>query len=180
MCLLFRAQAGNPCGFLSSSSLCTSLLCRSLPCSFKLPWSPHFQLCPLLNWKSLSCVRLFAILWNSPWNSPGQNTRDGSCSLLQGIFPTQGSNPGLWHCRWILSQLSHPRNPRFHQTLLGFLVPQLCSKTLLRLEAKVSWPTCGTHPVYLLSKLNVLHYLLSTVWKSVVSCIFVCFFSFEN
>ena len=31
-----------------------------------------------------------------PWNSPGQNTRVSSLSLLQGIFPTQGSNPGLW------------------------------------------------------------------------------------
>ena len=30
----------------------------------------------------------------SSWNSPGQNTRMGSCSLLQGIFPTQESNPG--------------------------------------------------------------------------------------
>ena len=35
----------------------------------------------------------------SPWNSPGQNTGVGSCSLLQGIFLTQGSNPGLLHCR---------------------------------------------------------------------------------
>ena len=48
----------------------------------------------------------------SPWNSLGQNTRVGSCSLLQGIFPTQGSNPGLPHCRWILYQLSHKGNPR--------------------------------------------------------------------
>ena len=31
----------------------------------------------------------------SPWNSPGQNTGVGSRSLLQGIFPTQESNPGL-------------------------------------------------------------------------------------
>ena len=31
----------------------------------------------------------------SPWNSPGQNTGVGGLSLLQGIFPTQGSNPGL-------------------------------------------------------------------------------------
>ena len=30
----------------------------------------------------------------NPWNSPGQNTGVGSLSLLQGIFPTQGSNPG--------------------------------------------------------------------------------------
>ena len=35
----------------------------------------------------------------SPWNSSGQNTGVGSLSLLQGIFPTQGSNPGLPHCR---------------------------------------------------------------------------------
>ena len=31
----------------------------------------------------------------------------GSFSLLQGIFSTQGSNPSLPHCRWILYQLSH-------------------------------------------------------------------------
>ena len=30
----------------------------------------------------------------------------GSLFLPQGIFPTQGSNPGLWHCRWIPYQLS--------------------------------------------------------------------------
>ena len=47
----------------------------------------------------------------SPWNSPGQNTGVGSLSL-QGIFPTQGSNPGLPHCRRILYQLSHEGNPR--------------------------------------------------------------------
>ena len=43
----------------------------------------------------------------SPRNSPGQNTGVKSLSLLQGIFPTQGSNPGLPHCRQILYQLSH-------------------------------------------------------------------------
>ena len=43
----------------------------------------------------------------SPWNSPGQSTGVGSLSFLQGIFPTQGSNPGLQHCRQILYQLSH-------------------------------------------------------------------------
>ena len=48
----------------------------------------------------------------SPWNSPGQNTGLGSFSLLQGIFPTQGLNPGLLHCRWLLYQLSHQGNPR--------------------------------------------------------------------
>ena len=48
----------------------------------------------------------------SPWNSLGQNTGVGSLSLLQGIFPTQGSNPGLLHCRQILYQLSHKGSPR--------------------------------------------------------------------
>ena len=40
-------------------------------------------------------------------NLLGQNTRMGSLFLLQGIFPTQGLNPGLLHCRQILHQLSH-------------------------------------------------------------------------
>ena len=48
----------------------------------------------------------------SPWNSPGQNTGVGSLSLLQEIFPTQGSNPGLLRCRQILYQLSHKGSPR--------------------------------------------------------------------
>ena len=43
----------------------------------------------------------------SPWNCPGQNTGVGSFSLLQGIFPTQGLNPGFPHCRQILYQLSY-------------------------------------------------------------------------
>ena len=48
-------------------------------------------------------------LWNSPIL---ENTGVGSLSLLQGIFPTQGTNSGPLHCRWILSQLSHQGSPR--------------------------------------------------------------------
>ena len=63
-------------------------------------------------WKPLSYVRF---LWPhglySPWNSPGQNTEMSSYSLLQGIFPTQESNPGLPHCRQILYQLNHKGSP---------------------------------------------------------------------
>ena len=47
-----------------------------------------------------------------PWNSPGQNTRVGSLSHLQRIFPTQGSNSGLLHYRQILYQLSYKGCPR--------------------------------------------------------------------
>ena len=48
----------------------------------------------------------------SLWNSPGQSTGVGSLSLLQEIFPTQGSKPGLIHRRQILYQLSHKGRPR--------------------------------------------------------------------
>ena len=60
---------------------------------------------------------VFDPLWShglySPWNSPGQNTGVGSLSLLQGIFPTQGSNPGLPHGRQILYQLSHSLGEKY-------------------------------------------------------------------
>ena len=44
-------------------------------------------------------------------DSSGKNTGVGCHALLQGIFPTQGSNPGLQHCRQILYQLSHEGSP---------------------------------------------------------------------
>ena len=43
-------------------------------------------------------------------DSPDKNTAVGCHALLQGIFPTQGSNPGLPHCRQILCHLSHHRS----------------------------------------------------------------------
>ena len=59
---------------------------------------------------SNSCIQPHELY--SPWNSSGQNTGVGNLSLLQGIFPTQGLNPGLPHCGWILYQLSHKGSPR--------------------------------------------------------------------
>ena len=56
----------------------------------------------------------------SPWSSPGQNTGVGSLSLLQRIFPTQGLNPGLPHCRQILYQLSHKGRPIFEIEILKY------------------------------------------------------------
>ena len=48
-----------------------------------------------------------------PRDSPGKNTEVSCHALLQGIFPTQGSNPGLPHCRWIIIyHLSHQGSPR--------------------------------------------------------------------
>ena len=73
-----------------------SLVCCS-------PWGhKELETTEQMNWTELY----------SPWNSPGQNTRVGSRSHLQGIFPTQGLNPGLPHCRLgILYCLSHQSFP---------------------------------------------------------------------
>ena len=68
-------------------------------------------------WLSLSCVQLLRphglkpsrLLY--PWNSPGKNPGVGCHSLLQGIFPTQGLNPGLLNCRQILYHLKYLGNP---------------------------------------------------------------------
>ena len=58
--------------------------------------------------KSLSYVWLCDPMdYSSPWYSPDQNT-----GVVIGIFPTQGLNPGLLHCKWILYQLSHQGSPR--------------------------------------------------------------------
>ena len=67
--------------------------------------------------KSLSCVRLFATPWtvSLPGSSGGGKSTGVGCHfLLQGIFPTQGSNPCLPHCKLILYQLSHKRSPSIY------------------------------------------------------------------
>ena len=48
-----------------------------------------------------------------PRDTPGKNTGVGCLSILQGICPTQGSNPGLLHCGRILYCLRHQGNPSF-------------------------------------------------------------------
>ena len=63
---------------------------------------------------SVMCDSLWLYGLYSPWNSPGQNTGVGTLSLLQWIFPTQGSNPGLPHCRWILYQLRYKGSPLYN------------------------------------------------------------------
>ena len=72
-------------------------------------------LCLPMGSESESCSVMSASLWPhglyTSWNSLGQNTGVGSLSLLQGIFPSQGSNPCLSHCRWILYHLSHQGSP---------------------------------------------------------------------
>ena len=76
----------------------------------------------LSNWAHISNTSYHTTLKTSPWtvahqaplsmNSPGKNTGVGSHSLFQWIFLTQGSNPGLLHCRQILYCLSYQGSPK--------------------------------------------------------------------
>ena len=81
----------EPCSYFS---LCT-MLCLAV------------QLCPTL-WDSMDCSPPDSSVHG---DSPGKNTGVGCQALLQGIFPTQGSNSGLPHCRRILHHLSHQASP---------------------------------------------------------------------
>ena len=54
-----------------------------------------------------------------PWDSLARVLEWVAIILLQGIFPTQGLNPGLPHCRWILYYLSHQKNPRILECSLS-------------------------------------------------------------
>ena len=82
-------------------------------------------------------------------NSPGKNTRVGSLSLLQGIFPSQGSNPGLPHCRKILYQLSHQGSPRI---LEWVAYPFLRGSSWPRNQTRVSYIAGGSLPAELPGK----------------------------
>ena len=53
--------------------------------------------------------------WQPTVHSTGKNTGLGCHALLQGIFPTQGLNPGLPHCRQILYHLSHRGSPKLSE-----------------------------------------------------------------
>ena len=78
----------------------------------------------------LSCVQFFATLWtictlpgSSVHDSPGKNIEVGCRAFPQGIFPSQGSNLGLMHCRWFLYCLSHQGSP-LHMLLTHKLISQ--------------------------------------------------------
>ena len=82
-----------------------------------------------------SCLTLCNPMAYSPWNSLGQNTGVGSLFLLQGIFPTQASNPGLLHCKRILYQLSHQGSPWGHQ--VSYKCFPLGGKTTVNLSRRL-------------------------------------------
>ena len=61
-----------------------------------------------------------------PWDSPVKNTGVGCHALFKGIFPTQKSNQGLLHCRWILYQLSYQGSPYIHTAAAAAKSLQSC------------------------------------------------------
>ena len=63
---------------------------------------------------SLQPHKLWPARLLSLWNFPGKNTGMGCHFLLQGIFLTQGSNPGRLRCRQILYHLSYREVPPYH------------------------------------------------------------------
>ena len=92
----------------------------------------------------------------SPWNSLGQNIGMGSLSLLQGIFPTQGSSPGLPHCRWILYHLSYQGYIILYgpvqNEIAGPLVQKLrisrCWEQNIRSHAELNLSICEVCPMW--------------------------------
>ena len=126
----------------------------------------------------------------SPWNSPAQNTRVSSLSLLQGIFPTQGSNPGLPHCRWILYQLSHKESPyvkysyqkKKKKSYKTIVIIKRMGKTLggdrcLWLVVMISW-ACTYSQTHLFVYIKyVPHFRCQSYLKKVVKKISVCLVS---
>ena len=109
-----------------------NIFCLVLPSTYPfnnacthIPTQHLTHVCPSLHWvlkapTEMSESESHSVVFHSLrphglyslWNSPGQNTGVGSLSILRRIFPTQGWNPGLPHCGWILYQLSHKGNPR--------------------------------------------------------------------
>ena len=97
--------------------------------------------------QSLSCVWLFttpgtiASRLLCPWDFSDKNTGVGYHSLLQRIFPTQGSNLGLMHCRQILYHLSQ-------QGILKHLFICDCVIMLWREKRHISMPFPVGRPLF--------------------------------
>ena len=123
------------------SSLSYSVVFLYLPCEVKSEV------------KSLSRFRLFVIPWTVVYQASlslgfsRQEYWNGCHFLLQGIFLTQGSNPGLLHCRQILYHLSHLRIEEDvfmirHSGILCTAVPDNVLHFQLKVEAHRVTLTC--------------------------------------
>ena len=85
----------------------------------------HAHLMHNVKWKSLSRIWLFVTPWTIQSMEFSRPEYSRSLSLLQGILPTQGSNPGLLHCRQTLYQLSHQGSPK-SSLIIYFIYSSVC------------------------------------------------------
>ena len=92
-------------------------------------------------------------------NSPGKNTGVDCHAFLQGISPTQVSNPGFPYCRWILYQLSHQGITLNHQVHDNLLYQQLEINILFLTVCVFEEDKCNNFKV----------------WSIYLLCLFICF-----
>ena len=118
--------------------------------------------------KPLSRVRLFVTPWTTQSVEFSRSEYwSGSLSLFQGIFSTQGLNPGLLHCRQILYQLSHQGRPRIPKWVA---YPFSRGASRLRNGTRVSCIAGGFFiPVELPRKSHFIYFQLSSVQS--LSCV---------
>ena len=83
------------------------------------------QSCLTLRSHGLQLTRLLC-----PWDFPGKDTGVSCHFLLQGIFPTQGLNPGLLHCRQILYWLSYTGSPGLFKLVIKISMAHWSQKIL--------------------------------------------------
>ena len=113
-----------------------------------------------------------------PWKFPGKSTGVGCHFLLQGIFPTQGLNPGLLNCRQTLYRLSHQGSPGCLVGSLNLWIPVCqCWEVFLFLlfsdfpsfPSPVSLYHCDSSPpCFLLFLLEFLLFIYQSSWISLL------------
>ena len=107
---------GFPGGSVVKESACQCRRHRFNTWIGKIPWRRKWQLSPVfLPGKSHRQKSLVDYSPRSPKRVEYDLAAKQQQALLQGIFPTQGSNPGLPHCRWILYHLSQQGSPKKQQ-----------------------------------------------------------------
>ena len=115
-----RSRPTSPCKCPSGKvQMCTCAPPQRTSVLFKRRHAPRLSTrSESEKWKCylLSCLTLYSPTTVAhwlfcPWDFPGKNTGVGCHALLEGIFPIQGSNPGLLPCQQILYHLSHQESP---------------------------------------------------------------------
>ena len=137
-CLLFKKKERSK--DLDSAKI---IIFSSLMCSFQIKKK-------ILELKNIYIYCIKYYIW-SVWSvkvaqscpTLGQNTGVGSHSLLLEIFPTQGSNPGLPHCRRMLHHLSHQGSPRILEWVTyPFSSVSSRPRNQIRVSCVADWATC--------------------------------------